>query len=165
MVLAINWQRLVTERGETCDRCGGTQAELREAVETLTASLRPLGIEVEYTEGELTTEECAADIVQSNRIVLGDRTVEEWLGGQVGQSECASCCSAIGEDVECRTVCVDGQTYDVIPAQLIVRAGLVAASHMLGAPSPSGCCPGTGEPCKTGTPCCPGSDSEKATTT
>lgn len=150
MVLTIDWQRLVTKEGGTCDRCGGTQEELGKAVETLRESLRPLGIEVGYTERALTIEECAEDIVQSNRILVGDRTLEEWLCGEVGQSPCGSCCSAIGQEVECRTVCVDGSTYDVIPAELIVRAGLLAASHMLGAPTPDSCCPGTTGSCKAG---------------
>jgi len=29
MILTIRWQRLVSEEGKTCDRCGGTQEEVR----------------------------------------------------------------------------------------------------------------------------------------
>ena len=165
MVLTINWQRLVTDDGQTCGRCGSTQEELRKAIETLQESLRPLGIEIASVEEALTIEECAADIVQSNRIVIRDRTLEEWLGGEVGQSLCESCCSAIGEEVECRTACVDGITYDVIPAELIVRAGLLAASQMMRAPSASQCCPGTADPCDTDALCRPECESDKGTTT
>ena len=165
MVLTVNWQRLVTNEGQTCDRCGGTQAELRKAIQTLQESLRPLGIKVASVEEALTIEECAADIVQSNRIAIGDRTLEEWLGGEVGQSLCGSCCSAIGEEVECRTVSVDGITYEVIPAELIVRAGLLAASHMMSAPSASPCCPGKTEPCDTDAVCCPGHEPDKGDAT
>ena len=165
MVLTVNWQRLVTDEGQTCDRCGGTQEELSKAIETLEKSLRPLGIEIASVEESLTIEECAADIIQSNRIVIGDRTLEEWLGGEVGQSLCGSCCSVIGEEVECRTVCVDGSTYEVIPAELIVRAGLLAASHMMSAPSASPCCPGKTEPCDTDAVCCPGHEPDKGDAT
>ena len=31
-VLTVSWQRMVTDDGQTCDRCGGTQEELREAM-------------------------------------------------------------------------------------------------------------------------------------
>ena len=165
MVLTVSWQRLVTDAGGTCDRCAGTQEELREAIETLRESLRPLGIEIASVEESLTIEECATDIVQSNRIVIGDRTLEEWLGGEVGQSLCGSCCSALGEEVECRTVCVDGSTYEVIPAELIVRAGLLAASHMMSAPSASPSCPKETEPCDTDAPCCPGHEPDKGDAT
>ncbi len=164
-VLTVNWQRMVTGDGQTCDRCGGTEDELRKAIGTLQQSLRPLGIEVAFVEGALTIDECAADIIQSNRIVVGDRSLEEWLGGEVGQSSCGSCCSAIGEEVECRTLRVDGSTYEVIPADLIVRAGLLAASGMIGAPPATPCCPGETTPCDTDAPCCPGHDKEDGAAT
>ncbi len=164
MILSVNWQRLVNEEGATCARCGGTQAELSAAIEMLRTSLRPLGIEIAYVESELTPDEFAADMVQSNRILLGDRTLEEWLGAEVGQSDCESCCPAIEGSAECRTVSIDGNTYEVIPASLIVRAGLLAASQMLGAPSQGGCCPGDAAQGRTQAPCCPGSDPKKTAT-
>ncbi len=164
MILNVNWQRLVTEEGGTCDRCGGTQAELSAALDMLRTSLRPLGIEIAYVESELTPDEFAADMVQSNRILLGDRTLEDWLGAEVGQSDCESCCPAIGRSAECRTVSIDGNTYEVIPAVLIVRAGLLAASQMFGAPSQDRCCPGDTAPGRTQAPCCPGSDPKKTAT-
>ena len=164
MILTVNWQRLVTEDGQTCDRCGGTQEELRKAIGTLRESLRPLGIEVESVDEALSTEECAADIIGSNRILIDGRSLEDWLGAEVGQSPCESCCTTIGEEVECRTVNVDGTTYEVIPAQLIVRAGLLAASQLMQAPSPSPCCPGSAEPCETDAPCCPGLEPDEGAT-
>jgi len=164
MILTINWQRLVTEDGQTCDRCGGTQEELRKALGTLRESLRPLGIEVASVEERLTTEQCAADIIGSNRILIEGRSLEEWLGGEVGQSPCESCCTAIGEDVECRTVNVDGTTYELIPSELIVRAGLLAASQLMRAPASSPCCPGTAEPCEADAPCCPGLEPDEGAT-
>lgn len=164
MILTVSWQRLVTEDGQTCDRCGGTQEELRKAIGALRESLHPLGIEVATVEEALSTEECAADIIKSNRILIEGRPLEEWLGGEVGQSPCGSCCATIGEEVDCRTVNVDGTTYEVIPAQLIVRAGLLAASQLMRAPSPSPCCPGSAEPCETNAPCCPGLESDESAT-
>ena len=93
--------------------------------------------------------------MRSNRILIEGRSLEDWLGGEVGQSPCGSCCAEIGEEVECRTVKVDGTTYEVIPAELIVRAGLQAASELVQAPPPTPCCPGSAEPREAGAPCCP----------
>ncbi len=43
--LPIVWKRLVSPEGKTCDRCGATYLEMLRAIEKLTQSLRPLGIE------------------------------------------------------------------------------------------------------------------------
>jgi hypothetical protein len=164
MSLTITWQRLVTDDGETCDRCGGTQEEFRKAVETLRESLRPLGMEVVAVEDALTPEEFAAHTIESNRILIEGRPLEDWLGGETGQSECESCCSAIGENVECRTVNVDGTTYETIPAELIVRAGLLAASGVMEPPASGTCCPGASQDRETGTTCCPESGDDEGAT-
>jgi len=167
MNLTIRWQRLVDEEGKTCERCGGTREELRQALASLKASLRPLGINVALVEKALSPEECAKDITESNRIWIADRSLEEWLGGEVGKSLCGFCCSELGDSVECRTVSVDGKTYEMIPAQLIVKAGLLAASQLVEVPSPEVCCPTAGKTREAHGECCPdsshvGRDAEKA---
>ncbi len=154
MRLTIRWQRLVTEDGKTCDRCAGTQVELHKAVETLRQSLRPIGMDVICVEEALGSEDCGGDITWSNRIFIQGRLLEDWLGGRTGQSVCESCCEMLGEQVECRTVSVGGATYEVIPASLIVQAGLLAAAEMLQS-IPSGSCCAGGEPLRD-TPCCSG---------
>ena len=155
MILKVQWQRLVDEQGKTCDRCGGTQEELGRGVESLKASLQPLGIDVALEQKSLSSEECARDIDQSNRIWIAGRPLEEWLGAEVGRSPCGSCCSAIGEEVECRTVSVGGETYEVIPAELIVKAGLLAASEIMQVPSRGSCCPGQESDERSRKKCCP----------
>ncbi len=45
------------------------------------------------------------------------------FGENIHHSECG--------DHECRTVEVGGETYEAIPEQLLVRAGLIAATSML----------------------------------
>jgi hypothetical protein len=50
---------------------------------------------------------------------------------------------------------VEGKEYEVIPAQLIVKAGLVAASRVMEIPSPGQCCPGGGKLGDSGSGCCP----------
>ena len=129
--ITVRWQRLVTEAGETCDRCQNTQEEVGLATDRLRRCLRPLNIEVALEETPMTAEACARDISQSNRVFVDDRSLEDWLGAEVGRSRCGSRCAQLGQDVHCRTVVVDGQTYEVIPAGLIVRAGLLAAEAVL----------------------------------
>lgn len=153
--LTIRWQRYVDRSSQTCDRCGNTHQELQFAARKLRASLAPLGIEVCLQEKALSTQECATDISRSNRIWIQNRSLEDLLGGEVGMSPCASCCGELGEAVECRTVSVDGNIYEGIPAQLIIRAGLIAASQMVEAPSSEPCCPPPDGARGKSAPCCP----------
>ncbi len=154
-VLKISWQRLVDEKGQTCQRCGSTEKELRKASRSLKKSLSPLGIKVTLEKKTLDPATVAKDISQSNRIWVGERTLEEWLGAKVGKSLCGFCCAELGEQVECRTVEVEGQVYETIPAKLIIKAGLLAAAGLYEEPSARSCCP-HGSSVKTDIPpCCP----------
>ncbi|MDQ7780405.1 MAG: DUF2703 domain-containing protein [Planctomycetota bacterium] len=144
-VLNIRWQRLVTETGETCERCGLTEKDVQKAFHDLKRALAPLHIEVTLETIPLDPATAAEDISQSNRIWIGERPLEDWLGAEVGMSPCAGCREELCEDVECRTVKVGAATYEAIPAELIIKAGLIAASELIEAP-------GTGQ---CGPECCP----------
>jgi uncharacterized protein DUF2703 len=98
--LTIVWQRLVTSRGETCDRCGRTFVALQRAVAKLKDVLRPLDLEPTLETIEIQEESFKADPSASNRIWIAGKSLEEWLGARAGSSHC---CSACGES-ECRTV-------------------------------------------------------------
>lgn len=140
-ILRIKWQRLVYDEDKTCERCGATGREVHSAVEKLKTALKPLGIEVVLEEKALAAAECAKDVSQSNRIWIGERPLEEWLAAQVGKSPCSVCCEEIKEDVECRTVEIAGKTYEAIPVDLIVQAGLLAAAEMVkNKPTDVPCC-------------------------
>ncbi len=129
-VLKIEWQRLVDEKGQTCQRCGSTEKEVRKAFQGLKQSLAPLGIKVTLEKKALDPSTCAKDVLQSNRIWIGGRTLEEWLDAQVGKSPCGFCCAELGDKVECRTVEIGEQVYETIPADLIIQAGLLAAAEL-----------------------------------
>lgn len=134
--LPILWQRLVTE-GATCPRCDGTQGQLVRAVATLRGALAPLGIEPVLTVRELDEATFRAAPGESNRIWIGGKPLEEWLGAQGGHSRCCSVCG----DAECRTMELGGTVHEEVPERLIVQAGLMAASRLVGdAGSASGCC-------------------------
>ncbi|NPV29371.1 MAG: metalloregulator ArsR/SmtB family transcription factor [Firmicutes bacterium] len=126
-LLKIRWQRLIFE-GETCPRCGSTEKEVDRAVSTLKQSLAPLGIEVIVEKEELSVAEFKEDPLQSNRIWINNRPLEDWIEGRVGRSPCCDVCGPS----ECRTLEVEGKIYEAIPAELIIKAGLIAASELAG---------------------------------
>lgn len=125
-VLNIVWQRLVSE-GSTCPRCGSTEDELGKAVKKLEASLKLLGVRVELQKIELTLEEFKDNPVGSNSISMNGVLLEDLIGAETGQSRCCDVCG----DEECRTVEAGGRSYETIPSEMIVRAGLVAASKII----------------------------------
>ncbi|MCL5104823.1 MAG: DUF2703 domain-containing protein [Armatimonadetes bacterium] len=131
--LTVKWQRLVGDTGQTCDRCGSTQDEVREAYALLRKSLAPLGIDVVLEEKALDKATAAKDIAESNRIWVADKPIEAWLGATSGTSDCSSCGSIVGAKSACRTVVVGRNAYESIPSALIVKAGLLAAAEIVGA--------------------------------
>mgnify|MGYP001605909079 CR=1 FL=1 len=146
--LTIRWQRLVTDGGTTCARCAGTEGAVRDAERTLGPALSPLGIRLVVEEGELDMAGFQGNPSESNRIWIAGKTLEEILGAAAGSSQCSGACA----DNECRTLVLDGQTYEAVPAALIVRAALKAAADLLGptaeeAPAPPA------EPAATGGSC------------
>ena len=124
--LAIRWQRLVKD-GRTCTRCGDTEAEVRRATETLRHVLAPLGIQPHLEVGEVDESAFLERPVESNRIWIADRPMEDWLSGTVGSSPCCSVCG----DSDCRTVEISGTTFEAIPEWLIVKAALIAVAATL----------------------------------
>lgn len=120
--LQIVWQRLVNA-GETCPRCAGTGDEVERAVQTLRSQLMPLGIEPVLETREIDDAAFQANPCESNRVWIAGKPMEEWVSASVGSSPC---CSVCGEN-DCRTVEVDGTSYEVVPEDLLVKAGLIAA--------------------------------------
>lgn len=125
--LPILWQRLVSERGTTCPRCHSTGEEVQRAVQKLKRALEPLGVTPELQVREIDKASFNRNTLQSNQILIAGETIEHWLGGQTGSSRCCNECG----DNECRTVEVGGQSYEVIPEELLVSAGVIAATRML----------------------------------
>lgn len=125
--LPILWQRLVSEQGTTCPRCHSTGEEVQRAVEKLKLALEPLGVTPELQVKEIDQATFIQDTLQSNQILIAGQTIEHWLGGQAGSSRCCNECG----DNDCRTVEVGGKSYEVIPEELLIRAGVIAAARML----------------------------------
>lgn len=150
-VLEVRWQRLVDEKGRTCDRCGATETAVEDAVGRLQRSLRELGVDVVLEKAAIDPATFSGDPLESNRIWIGGRPIEEWLQATAGKSPCCSSCG----DSDCRTVTIDGKTYEAIPSELIVRAGLIAAAGLAPAPAGGPCCPPAGASPKRDGGCCP----------
>ncbi|MFN3420509.1 MAG: DUF2703 domain-containing protein, partial [Armatimonadota bacterium] len=75
----------------------------------------------------------AQNPLMSNEIWLNGRLLEDWLGAKTTQTPCCDVCG----DEECRALEIDGQLQEIVAADLIVKAGLIAASELLNA---SDCC-------------------------
>ena len=82
------------------------------------------GIEPRLEIREIDEQSFKAKPSESNRIWIAGKPIEEWLGASVGSS---CCCSVCGTS-ECRTVEVEGTTFEAIPETLFVRAALIASS-------------------------------------
>ncbi len=150
-ILQIQWQRLVDKQGRTCDRCGTTESSVEEAYQKLKRSLKELDIDVVLEKKALSLSAFKKDPLESNRIWIAGKPIEEWLSATIGQSQCSSTCG----DSECRTITIDTKSYEAIPAELIVKAGFLAATQLLEAPSIKPCCPSSDQVKKGQPTCCP----------
>lgn len=135
--LEIRWQRLVNDKGETCGRCGATETAVADAVQKLKLSLKELGIDVVLEKSTLNLSTFKKAPLESNRIWIADKPLEDWLSASIGESQCCAACG----DSDCRTMTIDGKTYEAIPPELIIKAGLMAGAQLLGAETPNGCSP------------------------
>lgn len=126
-VLEVRWQRLVTGR-KTCPRCSSTGKELETAVSKLRRSLKPLGIRVALKKARLSLSEFRREPGASNRIFFNGLPLEGLINAKTGKSPCCDVCG----EAECRTVKTGGRAYEVVPSALVIRAGLVAASRLIG---------------------------------
>lgn len=136
MDLKIKWQRLVSE-GETCERCRLTENEIDEAAGKLNRALEPLGIDVSLEKETLSMEEFEENPAMSNMVQINGEPLEEWIGASTGGSECCDVCGS----EECRTVVVGDKEYEVVPADLVIRAGLKATTQVS---NNSKCCADSG---------------------
>lgn len=124
--LTIQWQRLVDGSGQTCDRCRNTGDTVETAWKKLQKALAELGIDVKLETKTLDHAVFIKDPLQSNRIWIEGKPLEDWIGATVGQSQCCDVCG----DSECRTISFSQNTYETPPEDLIIRAGLLAAAEL-----------------------------------
>jgi hypothetical protein len=124
--LTIQWKRLVNEKGETCTRCGSTGEIVQRAFDKLQKALAGLDIKMKLETKTIDLKSFRKDPLESNRIWISGKPLEEWLGATVGQSRCCNVCG----DSECRTLSLDRTMFETIPEELIIRGCLLAAAEL-----------------------------------
>lgn len=125
--VTIRWQRLIDEKGQTCPRCRATGDNVQNAYKKLKKSISALGIQVTLKTEAIEFPIFTKDPLQSNRIWINGKSLEQWIEATVGQSKCCDNCAGS----ECRTLSIDQNIFEVIPEELIIRAGLLAAAELI----------------------------------
>mgnify|MGYP000067777492 CR=1 FL=1 len=116
--IEIIWQRLVDEKGTTCDRCNKTFLNLESAIEKLKPLLDTIGMEVSFNKKALSMEEFKKNPLASNEIIINGEKIEDILDLKIGQS---CCCGPCG-DSECRTIIDENGEKEEIEERLIIKA-------------------------------------------
>lgn len=94
--------------GDTCDRCGATQAELRRALAKLERALRPLGIEPTLEVPAIDEATFRAEPLDSDRVWSGGCPLEAWLGAAAGRNRYRAACGG----ADCRAVEPGGRVIE-----------------------------------------------------
>lgn len=128
--LEIKWQRLIVDE-ETCERCSNTGDEVKKAYQKLKQTLPSLGIKVELEKEKISKKEFNKNPKASNRIFINNKALEDLIGAKVGESECCDVCGG----KKCRTIEVNDNEFEVVPAETIINAALKEIT-----PSQQSCC-------------------------
>ena len=150
-VVVLSWQRPQAAACKGCEKCGATEAEMQKAVAQLKEKLAERGVRVKLEEG-IGARAGKKAIISATNVWVCDVPLETWLGAGIGVKPCD--CSSGGQAMSCKVVSLDGQSYKLIPADLVVRAGLLAADMLIekgkidpaNIKTPKGCagCPSAG---------------------
>ena len=108
----------------TCERCIGTDQELKEVLDTLAPALALAGYTVEYRKVEMTTREIAIQnrFLSSPTIRVNGRD----LCAAVAENDCGCCGEISGTQVDCRVFEYGGETFEVPPKEML-EEGILSA--------------------------------------
>lgn len=109
--ITIEWRHLDVE-GDTCERCFETGETLKAEVTRLNQALKSYDVHVEWFETKLD----AANIEQSNMILINGRSIETIIQVKVEENYCGSCTDLVGGTSYCRSIVYCGKSYDDVPA-------------------------------------------------
>lgn len=117
--LEIEWRHLEKDE-DTCIRCSDTGEALNEVISKIAYECRPHGWEIIFKESKLTEK----DVSESNLILFNGEPIESVLPeAKVSESSCKSCSKLISEpSTSCRTLEVEGRSYEGIPSSIIRQA-------------------------------------------
>jgi len=136
--LTVSWHKVTEADGSVCDLSIATRQMVDQASEELSRALAPDNVEVEVE--TLTPEKVEGGVCLCNRVLVQGRFVDEWLGAELVKTECSGCpnqtrCPKTAESDGCGgqyEIVHQGATYKILPADLIVTAGMIAASDLTG---------------------------------
>jgi hypothetical protein len=123
----VVWQRLVDEKGDTCDRCNKTYLNLEKVINVLKPALKQLGIELKFEKRAISLEAFEKNPLSSNEILIDGNPLEKVLGLKVGQSPCCGPCG----DNECRTLIDDTGEKEEVEERVFLKALLKTLAEKL----------------------------------
>ncbi len=129
--LVIRWQHAVCQNDNPCERCINTPLEIQQAFDDLKSSLTGLGITVTMEEKKIKHHD--------DRLFINDRDVIDLLKGERVKTACANCFDENGNPRTCTSLKLGEDIFEVIPAELIIKAGLMSASELITAPPEPPC--------------------------
>lgn len=110
----------------TCDRCQGAAAVLKDAIALLREPLELMGVRIALTESLVETAEqaAAARLVTSPSIRVAGRDIQP----ELRESDCNACGALPNQSrVDCRVWAYQGKDYTVPPPGLVIAAIMAAA--------------------------------------
>ena len=149
--LTIAWHKVSEADGSICDLSIATQQTVDEAAGKLSQALATDGVDIVVK--TLTPEKVEGGDCLCNRVLIQGRFVDEWLGAEMVKTACsgcpnqAGCPKSAGSGGACGgqyAMIHQDKTYSIVPANLIVMAGLIAAADLTGEQITYGGCPGAG---------------------
>jgi uncharacterized protein DUF2703 len=130
--LNIHWQVPTRPDGHPTAHTDLVELELRAAVHQLADALAELNIAVGLEVAPIEDP----DAPNVGHILIDDRRLEDWLGAEVDVDRDGA-----------HSFSIRDETYEIVPAEFIVEAGMLAASYLLDGLGgcQSGACSRTGD--------------------
>jgi len=130
LILTVEWQKADSDACLGCKNSGAREQDIKKAFDELSRKLAAKGIRVELVEKKAVVDTSKPEMA-SGLMWVGNEPVESWLGASTQSKVCPACPTGPrGYGHLHKTLIVDGQVYDPIPVDLMVRAGLSAADQL-----------------------------------
>ena len=113
--ILIEWKHY-DKQGETCSRCNNTGDNVKAAIGTICSEFKD--VKISYKETRLAADKMA----ESNSIFINGQAIEDLLEATASENFCHSCTCLSGKGSNCRTIELDGNSYEAIPEELILKA-------------------------------------------
>ena len=115
--LKIEWKHYDKE-GETCTRCNSTGNNIQKAIKVISRDSRFDKAKITFKETKLRAEE----MPESNSVFINGEAIEDILRATASENYCHSCSCLAGAGTNCRTIELNGKSFEDIPENLILQA-------------------------------------------